>query len=183
MDKFCRNCGTPLKDQPSFCPKCGTPVSTASAGMEPGPLNGSGPVPAPGPAPAPVPASGRSSSGEGDLLGAIITGVVMGAFVFLPYAKLGSMSFSLMDSNDVWVYFACVAVLVVSELIDKPILSVVGGAASILYNLYEIGDAQDTLGIFSDALDLSWGFWLIMIFSGLAVLSGIINLWKTKNGR
>ncbi len=107
----------------------------------------------------------------------------MGAFVFLPYVKLGSMSIALKDSNDVWVYFACVAVLVVSELIDKPILSVVGGAASILYNLYEIGDAQDTLGIFSDALDLSWGFWVIMFFSACAIIDGIIGLWKTKNGR
>ena len=178
MDKFCRNCGTPLKDQPSFCPRCGTPVSTASSGMEHGHLNDS----APGPAPAPVPASGRSSSGEGNLLGAIINGVVLGAFVFLPYVDLGPMEFSLMDSNDVWAYFACVAVLAVSELIDKPILSVVGGAASILYNLYEIGNAQDTLGIFSGALELRWGFWVIMFFSACAVISGIANLWRAKNG-
>lgn len=107
----------------------------------------------------------------------------MGAFVFLPYVKLGSMSIALKDSSEVWIYFACVAVIALGELIGRPVVGLIGGVASILFNLYEIGDAQDALGLFSDALDLSWGFWLIMIFSGLAVLSGIINLWETKNGR
>lgn len=177
MDRFCRNCGAPLTDRASFCARCGTPVNTASAGMEPGHQNNSGF------ASAPAPTSGSSAGNVGNPVSALIDGAILVGLAFLPYVKLGSMSIALKDSSEVWIYFACVAVLVVSELTDKPILSVVGGAASILYNLYEIGDAQDTLGIFSDALDLSWGFWLIMIFSGLAVLSGIIDLWKTKNGR
>lgn len=181
MEKFCRNCGSPVSDQAPFCPRCGTPMSMPSAGMDPGRPSNSGFGPAPGPAPAPT--SGGHVKYEGSLTGAIAIGVVMAGLTFLPYVKLGSMSIALKDSTDVWIYFACVAVIALGELIGKPVVGLIGSAASIFYNLYEIGDARETLGIFSGALHLSWGFWLIMIFSGLSVWGYISSLWTTRNSR
>ena len=174
MDKFCRNCGAPLNDRAMFCAQCGTPVNTASAGVEHGYPNAGGS--------APAPASGSSSSYGGNIIGAVFTGAILIGLAFLPYAKLGPLSLSLTDSDDVWIYFVCVAMIAVADLIGKPILSLVGGAASVLFNLYEIGDAQEMLGFLSEALELSWGFWLIMFFSACAVLDGIHGLWVARNG-
>lgn len=49
--KFCKMCGTQLKDDAVFCPQCGARISA------PAPVQAPEPVPAPAPAPTPAPAS------------------------------------------------------------------------------------------------------------------------------
>lgn len=166
MSKFCRNCGTPLSDEATFCGKCGTPVSVSAVPDLP---------------------SRTSLGGDPLKLGVIIAGVLVVLSTFLPYASVSmfgfSQSVSLIDGGDGFIFIATAAVAIVGVLINKRILTLIGGIVTAFLALFELVNMNSELGDLAGMVDKGFGFYLSILASIVLAVLGVLVFLAGKKSK
>lgn len=180
MGKFCKNCGSPMKENEKFCAKCGTRSDIVRPAAS---------VPVRHPVPAVM--TGSKTAKKEYKIAVSIAGIVMIISTVLPYLEMMGETINLLridgtEVGDGLIFIILSVLCMILVYLDKKIPAVVISVIPCImccYEIYQLNSVYEELAGLSGIVSKKIGFYLIIISSAALLLLCVMNYMCTTERR